>query len=64
MSRWVISSSARAVSTDARRGLLVVLGELVRIPVQHVRSGETVAPKVALAYATLDATCDALISRC
>ena len=52
------------MSTDARRGLPVALGELARIPVQRVRSGETVAPKVALAYATLDATCDALVCGC
>jgi hypothetical protein len=34
MSRCVTSSSANVVSTDARRGLLVALGEGARIPVQ------------------------------
>ena len=49
MSRSVTSSSARAESTNARRGLLVVLGEVERIAPQHMRSGETVAPNDALA---------------
>ena len=64
MSRCITSLGRWAVSTDARRGLPVALGELARIPVQRVRSGETVAPKVALAYATLDATCDGLVCGC
>jgi hypothetical protein len=49
MSRCVILSSTVAVSTDARRGLPVALGEVERIAPQHMRSGETVAPDDALA---------------
>jgi hypothetical protein len=41
--------SCWAVSTHAQCGLLGVLGEVARIPAQHLRSGETVAPNVALA---------------
>jgi hypothetical protein len=42
-SRWVTSSNARAGSTDARRGLPVIWGE-VSIEAQRVRSREMVAP--------------------
>ena len=49
MSRCGISSSAAVVSTNALRGLLVVLGEMARIRVPHLRSGETVAPNDTLA---------------
>jgi hypothetical protein len=41
--RCLTSSGTEAVSTHARLGLLVVLGEVARIPVQHLCSGETVA---------------------
>jgi hypothetical protein len=43
MSRCVISSSAKAVSTNAQRGLQVNLDE-VSIEAQRVRSREMVAP--------------------
>jgi hypothetical protein len=43
MSRSVISSCAGAVSTNARNGLPVVLGE-VSIEAQRVRSRDMVAP--------------------
>ena len=49
MSRCVISSSAGAVSTNARRGLLVAWGEVASIEPQHLRSAEVAAPHIRLA---------------
>jgi hypothetical protein len=48
MSRCGISSSAGVVSTNVRRGLLDVLGEVGKVA-QHVRSGETDVPHIWLA---------------
>ena len=49
MSRCVILSSAGVGSINVRSGSRVVLEEVARIPVQHLRSGEKVAPNVSLA---------------
>ena len=49
MSCCLTSSSAGAASTDARRGLLVALGEVARIERQHIRSSNEAAPHTGLA---------------
>ena len=49
MNRCGTLSSAKAASTNARRGLLVALGEAASNEPQQVHSGEATAPNIWLA---------------
>ena len=48
MNRCVVSSSAKAASTNARPRLLVGLGEAASNEPQRVHSGEATAPNIWL----------------
>ena len=57
MSPCLALSSARAASTNVRRGLLVVLGDVASIEPQHVRSGEAAALYIRLAKTQFGKPC-------
>ena len=73
MSRRAISSSAKAESTDTRRGLPVASGKAVRIEAQPVRSRPDLATTrtefieflwVSLIGLEIDIGCTAIIALC